>query len=115
MKPFFRERHVMRVEANQVLCAQIAQNLVERLVESCPQRRFENPPAGTLRESSERVLATGVPPCIVRNRDHEDRINHGIRKLRGFRRALKIRVAGSIPAIGNDDQNLSPLAIFDVA
>src|SRR4029077_6804244 len=90
VKTLLRDRHIAGIEGNQILRPQIAEDLVEGLVERRPERRLEYPASGAQRERGQSILTADVASHFIRDRDYKDRVNHRIRQLRGLGRALEI-------------------------
>src|SRR5690348_8958095 len=67
----FGRRHAFRIKANQVLRAQLAQNIRKRAVEFRSQSRRKDPAAGSCRECRQRILAADIAPRIVCDRHHQ--------------------------------------------
>src|SRR6185312_3854749 len=115
MKAVLRGGNILRIEAEIVLRAQLAQDLIESGIERRSEAGSEDAAAGALCDSCERVLAAGVAPRVIGDGNYQDRINDSFGKLRGFERGVEVNVASGVAAVGNDDEHVPSVAPFGAA
>src|SRR6185437_4964771 len=115
MKAVLCGGNILRIEAEIVLRAQLAQDLIEGGIERRSEAGSEDAAAGALRDGCERVLAACVAPCVIGDGNYQDRINDSLGKLRGFERGVEINVASGVAAVRNNDQYVASIAPLGAA
>src|SRR5579872_85201 len=114
VKRIFGKRNIVRVETDQILCAQSRQNVVEGGIQVGAVLWAEYGTTRTIRHRSQRVFASDVAAGRIRDRHVEDRIYHGVSALSGTKRDIEVLVAGRVAAVRHDDQHMTPFTRFQI-
>src|SRR6266542_3946866 len=80
------ERDVPRIVSQQILCAQLSQNISESFIYAGAEAGSEYASACALAERGERVLSADIAARLVGDGHHQNGINHRVGKLGGLKR-----------------------------
>src|SRR5579871_719601 len=104
-------RLIARIVTQQILGAEIAQNIGKRVVELRADAGREDPAASAGSERFKGVLAAYVAPRIVGDGDHHDQKNGGIRELCGTESVRIFLGTGGVAAVADGDDYMTSFAI----
>ena len=61
------------------------------------------------------MLSADVAAGVVGDGHHQDGIDYGVGELRGFERAVEILRAGGVAAVGDDQDDLAAVVVFELS
>src|SRR5439155_14994242 len=108
------ERNILGIIRQQVLRAEVLDQIGKRFVELGPERRRKDATSSARGQCRERVFAADIAPGIVGDGDYQDGIDDAVRQLRGLERLVKIHGAGGIAAIRDDHHDAPAIAVFEI-
>src|SRR5215472_5136549 len=105
----------MWIVTDQILCAQIANDIRKCLIKLRANIRLKHSAARACRQSIQRMLASCIASGVVGYGYDQNRIDGSLGVVRGFQRFLEFVAARRVASVGHDHQYMTAFPIAEPA